>query len=144
MQVVSLYNNIYTLIADNESILYYLGVSNKSDYVEIAKKIQKRAKPQNLVDNIPIIAFYAPPGGLDRGNDAVYVAPFVFDIYTFDDVNTAHLIAEELTKMIDRELLPFCGVDSLESRFITAHESNVDIENVYCFTVVFEFSIIIQ
>ena len=143
MQVVNLYNNIFTLIVDNESILYYLGVGNEASYIEKARKIQKRAKPQNLVDNVPLIAFYAPPGGLDRGNDTVYVAPFVFDIYTFDDVNTAHKIAEELTRMIDRELLPFCGVDSLESRFVTAHESNVDIENVYCFTVVFEFSIIL-
>jgi hypothetical protein len=74
----------------------------------------------------------------------VYVAPFVFDIYTNDDVNTAHLIAEELSNMIDRQLLSFYGVDSLESKFITAHESNVDIENVYCFTVAFEFSIVIQ
>ena len=143
MQVVNLYNNIFTLIVDNESILYYLGVGNEASDIEKARKIQKRAKPQSLVDNVPLIAFYAPPGGLDRGNDTVYVAPFVFDIYTFDDVDTAHKIAEELTRMIDRELLPFWEVDSLESRFVTAHESNVDIENVYCFTVVFEFSIIL-
>jgi len=144
MQVVNLYNNIYTLITENETILYYLGMGGNPSNLEKAKKVQKRAKPQSLVDNVPLIAFYAPPGGLDKGNDTVYVAPFVFDIYTNDDVNTAHLIAEELSNMIDRQLLSFYGVDSLESKFITAHESNVDIENVYCFTVAFEFSIVIQ
>mgnify|MGYP001228260881 CR=1 FL=1 len=143
MQVVNLYNNIYTLITSNDNILYYLGMGDNPSNLEKAKKVQKRAKPQNLVDNVPLVAFYAPPGGLDRGNSIVYVAPFVFDIYTNDDVNTAHLIAEELTNMIDRQLLPFIGVDSFESRFITAHESSVDIENVYCFTVVFEFSILL-
>jgi hypothetical protein len=143
MQVVNLYNNIYALITNNKNILYYLGMGDNPNNLEKAKKVQKRAKPQNLVDNIPLLAFYAPPGGLDRGNDSVYVAPFVFDIYTNDDVNTAHLIAEELTKVIDRKLLPFNGVDSFESRFITAHESSVDVENVYCFTIVFEFSILL-
>lgn len=143
MQVVNLYNNIYALITENKNILYYLGMRDNSNDLEKAKKVQKRAKPQNLVDNIPLIAFYAPPGWLDKGNDNVYVAPFVFDIYTNDDVNTAHLIAEELTNMIDRQLLSFIGVDSFESRFITAHESSVDIENVYCFTVAFEFSILL-
>lgn len=143
MQVVNLYNNIYTLITKNKNILYYLGMGNEPNKLEKAKKVQKRAKPQNLVDNIPLLAFYAPPGGLDRGNDSVYVAPFVFDIYTNDDVDKAHLIAEELTNMIDRQLLSFKGVDSFESRFITAHESSVDVENVYCFTIVFEFSILL-
>lgn len=148
MKIIKLYDNIYNLIATNDTILYYLGVgSDPSDpekvKLEKAKKIQRRAKPQNLIDNVPLIAFYAPPGGLDRENDTVYVAPFVFNIFTFDDVDTAHLIAEELTKAIDKELLPFCGVDSLESRLITAHESSVDEENIYCFTVVFEFSILL-
>lgn len=143
MQVVNLYNNIYTLIVSNNNILYYLGMGSDSNDLEKAKKIQKRAKPQTLVDNVPLIAFYAPPGSLDRNNDTVYVAPFVFNIFTFDDVDCAHRIAEELASMFDKKLLPFCGMENLESRFITAHESSVDEENIYCFTVVFEFSILI-
>lgn len=143
MKIIKLYDNIYNLIATNETILYYLGMGSNPSNLEKAKKIQRRAKPQNLIDNVPLIAFYAPPGGLDRDNDAVYVAPFVFNIFTSDDVDSAHLIAEELTSLIDKELLPFCGIDSLESRLITAHESSVDAENIYCFTVVFEFSILL-
>ncbi len=143
MQLITLYDNIYYLIAGNKNILYYLGMGSDPSNLEKAKKIQRRAKPQNLIDNVPLIAFYAPSGGLDRGNDAVYVAPFVFNIFTFDDVDIAHLIAGELTKAIDKELLTFYGVDSLESRLITAHESSVDEENIYCFTVVFEFSILL-
>lgn len=143
MKIIKLYDNIYNLIATNETILYYLGMGSNPSNLEKAKKIQRRAKPQNLIDNVPLIAFYAPPGGLDRENDTVYVAPFVFNIFTFDDVDTAHLIAEELTRLIDKKLLPFCGIDSLGSRLITAHESSVDEENIYCFTVVFEFSILL-
>jgi len=143
MKVITLYDNIYKLIANNKNILYYLGMGSDPSNLEKAKKIQRRAKPQNLIDNVPLIAFYAPPGGLDKGNDEVYVAPFVFNIFTFDDVDTAHRIAEELTKAIDKKLLPFCGVDTLESRLITAHESSVKEENIYCFTVVFEFSILL-
>lgn len=143
MKIIKLYDNIYNLIATNETILYYLGMGSNPSNLEKAKKIQRRAKPQNLIDNVPLIAFYAPPGGLDRENDAVYVAPFVFNIFTSDDVDSAHLIAEELARLIDKKLLPFCGIDSLESRLITAHESSVDEENIYCFTVVFEFSILL-
>lgn len=143
MKIIKLYDNIYNLIATNETILYYLGMGSNPSNLEKAKKIQRRAKPQNLIDNVPLIAFYAPPGGLDRENDTVYVAPFVFNIFTFDDVDSAHLIAKELTRLIDKKLLPFRGIDSLESRLITAHESSVDEENIYCFTVVFEFSILL-
>ena len=143
MKIIKLYDNIYNLIATNETILYYLGMGSNPSNLEKAKKIQRRAKPQNLIDNVPLIAFYAPPGGLDRENDTVYVAPFVFNIFTFDDVDSAHLIAKELTRLIDKKLLPFYGIDSLESRLITAHESSVDEENIYCFTVVFEFSILL-
>ena len=141
--VVSLYNNIFTLISHNEKILYYLGMGSNATDLEKADKIQKRAKPQNLIDKVPLITFYTPEGGMDKSNDNVYVAPFVFDIYTNDDVNTAHLIADELTIMFNKQLLPFYGVDSFESVFVTAHESSVDIDNVYCFTTVFEFSVLL-
>lgn len=144
MPIIELYDNIYKLIASNEKILYYLGIDDKSNNLMKAKKIQRRAKPQQLIDNVPLISFYALPGGLDRENDAVYVAPFVFNIFTVDDVDTAHLIAEELIKVINKQLLPFYGIENLESKLITAHESLVDAENVYCFTLTFEFSIVLQ
>jgi len=143
MQIINLYDNIYKLIANNQKILYYLGMSSDASHLDKAKKIQRRAKPQDLIDNVPLISYYALPGGVDKRNDIVYVAPFVFNIFTFNDVDAAHSIAEELTDTIDKKLLSFEGVENLESRLITAHESGVDEEDIYCFTVVFEFSVII-
>lgn len=141
MNVVALYNNIYSVLADDVELLNLLGLESTSNFLAKAKKFQKRAKPPNLVDNIPLISFYAPPGGADRNNFEVYRAPFIFNAYTNDDVNKAHLIAERLSKLFHNENLPFCGLDSFESRMITSHESSVDVDNVYCFTMVIEFSI---
>lgn len=63
MKVIKLYDNIYNLIAAHDTILYYLGMGSNPSNLEKAKKIQRRAKPQNLIDNVPLISFYAPPGG---------------------------------------------------------------------------------
>ena len=141
MNVVGLYNNVYTALIEDTELLTLLGLSNTSSFLEKAKKLQKRAKPPNLISNVPLIAFYAPPGSVDRGNYEVYVAPIVFNIYTNDDVNKAHQVATRLSQIFHNENLPFCGMDSFESKMVTSYESSVDIENVYCFTVVIEFSI---
>lgn len=146
MLVVNLYNNIFRMLSNDEIVLSYLQIGEDVDdlLVEKAKKIQKRSKPQEVTDNIPLIAFYAPPGRLDTENYLVYNAPFVFDIYTYDDVDTAHKLAGRLSELFDRKLLSFSGVENFSSRFLTAYESSVDLENVYCFTAVFEFSAVLN
>lgn len=141
MNVVGLYNNIYSVLTSNEEIKELLNIAGEMDFLVLAKKVQKRAKPPNLIDNVPLIAFYAPPGGTDRGNYEVYRAPIVFNVYTNDDVNKAQLVATEISRIFHNENLPFCGLESFQSRLITSHESSVDVENIYCFTVVIEFSI---
>lgn len=141
MNVVGLYNNIYTVLTSNKELMELLEVGDSTDFLELAKKVQKRAKPPNLIENVPLIAFYTPTGGVDRGNSEVYRAPFAFNVYTNDDVNKAQLVATEITKIFHNENLPFCGLESFQSRLITSHESGVDVENIYCFTVVIEFSI---
>lgn len=141
MNVVGLYNNIYLVISEDERLLELVDIKDRGNLVEKAKKFQKRAKPPNLISNVPLIAFYAPPGGSDPINSEVYLAPFVFNIYTHDDVNKAHLIANRLSEIFHNENLPFCGLESFHSKLITTHESGVDMSNVYCFTVVIEFSI---
>lgn len=141
MNVVGLYNNIYTALTNEPKLIGLLGVEDSNDYLELAKKIQKRAKPPNLINNVPLVAFFAPPGETDSGNYEVYNAPIIFNIYTNDDVNKAHQIATTLTEMFHNENLPFCGLESFQSRLITSHESSVDVDNIYCFTVVIRFSI---
>lgn len=144
MVVVNLYDNIYKMLVNSKDVLNYLGLEENATLLEKAKKVQKRARPQNLVNNIPLIAFYAPPGGkVDRGNYKVYNTPIVFDIYTPDDVDLAQKISSCLVDLFNGQLHPFCGVESYETEFLTAHESSVDISNVYCFTTVIQFSVTI-
>jgi len=142
LAIIDLYNSIYRILANDPDILNYLGIGVGADNLTKAKKIQKRSKPQDLANNLPLITFYAPPGR--RDNSAVYVTPFVFDIYTNDDVPTAHKIAQRIIDLFDGQLHPMVGVESMESYFITGHESQTDLQNTYCFTVVIEFSVSIK
>jgi len=142
MDVVDLYNNIYRVLANDEAVLNYLGVGVSASALTKAKHLQKRAKPQNIVDNLPLIAFYAPPGGgRERGNELVYNAPFVFDIYTNDDVNLAHQIAKRIIDLFEGKLMPFMGMENFESKFVTGYESDSGMQNAYCFTVVMQMSV---
>lgn len=145
MPVVNLYNSIYRVLANDQDVLFYLGIDQIEDKAEAllarAEKIQKRAKPQDLIERLPLIAFYAPPGEIDRGNQEVYVTPVVFDVYTRDDVDRAQRISSRIVDLLHRKIIPVEGVDSFETRFLTAHESSTDLANTYCFTTVLEFSI---
>lgn len=141
MQVVSLYNGIYALLAGNEDILESLGLSSSSSLVEKALHIQKRSKPQNLADNLPLIAFYTPSGGREGRNDNVYVATFTFDVYTPDDVDLAQTIGLQIANLFDDEISVFDDVENFSCRWLTSFESGVDMPNTYCFTTVLELSI---
>lgn len=141
MSVVNLYNGIYKVLANDKTVLSYLGISGASATpLEKAKHIQKRHKPQNLVENMPLITFYAPPGSRAGENLLVYSTNFVFDIYTSDNVDLAQKIGERLVQMFDGEINPMTGIETYESLLVTMHETATDMANSYCFTVVVNFS----
>lgn len=144
MSVVSLYNGIYKVLANDDTVLNYLGIGASASYLEKAKHIQKRAKPQNVAESLPIIAFYSLPGKREGQNLLVYTTNFVFDIYTNDDVNLAHQIADRIAALFDGEIHPMMGIESYESLVVTMHESDSDLPNTYCFTVVIEFSMSLE
>lgn len=135
MSVVNLYNNIWRILANDNDILTFMNLVG-ADNLTKAKRIQKRARPQNIIDNLPLITFYTPDGNLEVRNSFVYGAMFVFDIYTSDDVELAHNIAQRIIDLFDREIHPMNGLESFESKFIRAYESNSNLANTYCFTVV--------
>lgn len=145
MGVVNLYNGIFRVLANDEEVLNYLGIDNSMTESQKdlwkSHSIQKRSKPKDLKKNIPLIAFYAPPGGRDSQNDAVYTTPFIFDTYTEGDVDKAHKIAQRIIDIFDGDILSMMGVESFESLFLTGHESDTDIPDGYCFTVVIRFSV---
>ena len=141
MAVVDLYNGIYRVLANDEEVLNYLGIGVSADNLTKARHIQKRAKPQDLAENMPLIAFYAPPGSRSHTNDLVYETLFIFDIYTNDDVDLAQRLGDRIEKLFDGVIHPMMGIESFESRFESAHESSTDLANTYCWTVVIGFSI---
>lgn len=141
MPVVDLYNGIYQVLSNDLIVLSYLGIGEDASPLEKAEKIQKRSEPQNLSDNLPIIAFYAPPGRRLESNFAVYTTDFVFDIYTNDDVDTAQRLGDRIFKLFHGKIQPMNNVITFESQHVTSHESKSDLPNTYCFTVVINFSI---
>jgi hypothetical protein len=141
MAVVNLYNGIYRVLANDETVLNYLGIGSTASNLDKAKKIQKRATPQNPSDNMPLIAFFANPGRREGSNLLVYNTNFVFDIYTNDDVNLAQRIGDRLVELFEGEIHPLMGVENFESLLVSMHESESDLPNSYCFTVVINFSI---
>lgn len=141
MAIVNLYNGIYKTLSNDETILYYLGLKKDSSALDKAKKIQKRSKPTDIVDNLPLIAFYTLPGRREVKNLSVYQTSFVFDVYTADDVDLSHRITQRLIELFEGQLVPFENNTTFESMFLTAGEGETDLDNTYCFSTVFGFSI---
>lgn len=140
MSIIKVYDGVYQSLAGDLDILNFLELDEDSTPLDKALHIQKRANPQNLTDNIPVIAFYTPGGDRDSGNDSVFESVFMFDIYTYDDVEQAQLIAERIINLFNGVIPNFPGVVNFEGNFVDGHESAADLTNVYCFSVVMSFS----
>jgi hypothetical protein len=149
VSVLNLYNGIYQILATDSVFLGFLGVntvvagSNTTEKIALAKAkhIQKRSMPQNIADNIPIVAFYTTGGGRESENNAVFNSTFIFDVYTADDVEKAHAMSNRILELFNEQLSPFMGVENFASTFIDGHESVVNLANIYCFTTSINMSI---
>ena len=139
LTIINLYNGIYKLITNDTAILEYVGLSVDATFSQKGPKFQKQSKPQQLANNVPLIAFYTPGGSVDYVNLDVFRPVFFFDIYTPDNVNLAHQIAERLCELLTG-CLNFSGVGGSSATVLDAHESDSNLENVYCFTVEVAFS----
>lgn len=143
--IVDLYNSIYLTLSQDDGVLNLLGLNANSSALDKAKKIQKRARPSDLaISNMPLITFFAPPGRRDAGNMTVYNVGIIFDIYTNDDVNKAQRLADRIYDLFNQETPELLNLENFECYVVSEHESATDLENVYCFTVVVEFSIVID
>jgi hypothetical protein len=138
MIITQLYDEIYRALARDSAFMDLMGLTS-ADNITIAKKIQKRRKPQNIIDNMPIVSFYSPGGAKDRENDLVFGSVFVFDVYTNDDVELAQNISSVICKIFNKQLLSFAGIESFESMFADQSESLTDFPNTYCFTTLIVF-----
>ncbi len=143
--VIELYNNIYVALSNDPRILELLGIRSEDSPEDLllakALKIQRRKKPQNLTENIPLLCFFTPGGRRDANNDFVYNGVFIFDVYTRDNVPQAHQITARLRELFSDEIPAFKGLTTLRSRWEDSFESEVDLEDVYCFTSVYTFPV---
>jgi hypothetical protein len=138
MIITQLYDEVYRALTRDTDLMALMGLGTATS-IEVAKKIQKRRKPQDIVANMPLISFYSPGGAKDHNNDLVFGSVFVFDVYTNDDVELAQDISARLCKMFNKELLPLVGIESFESVFADQSESLTDLPNTYCFTTLIVF-----
>lgn len=139
LTIINLYNGIYKLLSNDPDLLNYLGLTEDATYSQKGPKFQKQSKPQQPAGNVPLIAFYTPGGSVDYVNLDVFCPIFIFDIYTRDNVNLAHQIAERLCVLLTG-CLNFTGVGGSSAIIVDAHESNSNLDNIYCFTVEASFS----
>jgi len=144
MTVVNLSNGIYKTLAKDGVVLNYLGIGPTATSLMKAKRIQKRSKPTSLIENLPLITFFLPPGRRGGNNMDVYSTQAQFDIYTKDDVDLAQKLGSRIIELFEGEIPPMDGVTTFESLFVSAHETPSDLANTYCFTVVVQFSIEIE
>lgn len=140
MSIINMYDGIYGTVANDVTVLDLLEIGEAATPLEKALHIQRRSKPQNLADNIPLVTFYTPGGGREANNDRVYNALFFFDIYTHDDVEKAMQIAARLLELFDGTIPVYSNISTMQCEFEDGHESEVDLQNTYCFTVIFTFS----
>lgn len=141
MSVVALYNNIYRVIANDAELLTLIGIEANAANLEKSKRIQKRSKPQELLERLPLISFYSTGGDRERENESVFNPSFTFDVYTSDDVDTAHRVAQRIINLFEGKINPFMGVENFEAKFVDAYESGVNAPNIYCFTTELLFSV---
>ena len=138
MSISDLYNGIYSVLSNDATVLSYLGITDE-DELGKANHIQKRAKPQGLDKNMPLITFYAISGYRENSNSEAYVTNFVFAIYTEDDIELAHKIAQRIIDLFEGEFIPFNNMVNFQPLFTSAAETESDSPNIYSFSVVIQF-----
>lgn len=131
VNISDIYACIHQTLRNDPEIQSMLGLTPSSTLEEMATKIQKRKKPQNLVqDNLPMISFYKNPGV--RGHNYLEYRFIVdFDIYTQDDVELATNIADRIAELFDEKFLPLSKGSVFRGQYVTSAEDDTDLENTY-------------
>jgi hypothetical protein len=140
MQITQLYDEIYRAITNDDGIMELMGLLGESA-LNKAKRVQKRRQPMNLADSDTILTFYTLGGRRQGSNDYVFNIPYIFDVYTKDDIELAQDISGKLLLLFDSKISNFKGLSTFETKFENQFESIVDLDNRYCFTTILVFSL---
>lgn len=137
--IVSIYNSLYSILSHDQEILNYLQLGSSPTALQLAKKIVKQSRPQEVLNLMPLVTFYNMPSRRQRTNFLVYDAVFHFDIYTGNDVNTAHLIAQRIFELLeDRIVLTTDDTETLTNWFVDSYEFVSGFQNVYSYRSIFQ------
>lgn len=139
LYISDVYATIHKALREDPVIRKLMGFDDTTDNVEMAVRIQKRMKPVNVVDNLPIITFYKLPG--QRGvNHLEYVTVYDFDIYTGDDVELAVDLADRINYLFDNKYLNIPKGSTFKAQYVTSAEDDTDLENTYKYFTQIEFT----
>lgn len=140
LRISDIYACIHKTLRNDAEIRRLMGFNDSTDSVEYATRIQKRAKPVELVeDNFPLITFYKLPGSREV-NHLSYVTVFNFDIYTNDDVELAIDIADRIGYLFEDKYLNVPNISSFKGQYVTSAEDTTDLPNTFKYRVQIEFT----
>lgn len=140
MGSVALYRGIIKSLLGSTEFMNLMGLSN-ADAETKSIRIQRRRKPQNILKNLPLVAYYTPDGSKDTDNVDVYCPTFVFDIYTNDNVELAQNIGELIKGLFADKLVGMSNITSYSSNFECEFESDAGLDFCYCWTIVMTFRV---
>lgn len=140
-----IYEALYVTLRNDTELQELLGIPNtgdlEADELAAMNKIQKRRYPVEVIESLPMIAFYKIPSPADAGNDQVYDALFLFDVYTNNDVNLNMRITDRLYHMFEGEFLLAEGLTTFKSRWLDGSEFETDHPDLYGFSNIIKVSV---
>ncbi|MFF2889451.1 hypothetical protein [Paenibacillus sp. NPDC057967] len=142
INISDVYAYIHTTLRHDPRILELLGVAADATLEDLATRIQKRKKPQDVVQhNLPLISFYKNPGV--RGENYLEYRFIVdFDIYTQDDVEVAIHIADRIAQLFDDKFMSgIKGGSVFKGQYTTSAEDDTDLANTYKYFTQIGFTI---
>lgn len=142
INISDVYAYIHTTLREDPEILALLGWATGASLEQLATRIQKRKKPQELVQhNLPLISFYKNAG--HRGENYLEYRFIVdFDIYTQDDVELALNISDRITQLFDDQYMKGLRKGSVfKGEYVTSAEDDTDLTNTYKYFTQIGFTI---
>lgn len=145
LNISDVYAFIHKTLREDPVLQDLMGFTPSTTLEEMAMRIQKRRKPQNLVEeNLPLISFYKNPGMRGGDNYLEYRTHFDFDIYTQDDVELAIQIADRISELFDDEYVGLKKGSYFKGEYLTSAEDNTDLENIYKYFTQIRYTLVIE
>lgn len=146
LKLSDVYATLHGMLRNDPEIRKLMGFDDTTTMVEMAKRIQKRRVPVEVIEEsqLPMVTFYKLPGHREPTNYLSYVTMFDFDIYTENDVEVALDIADRISELLNEQYLPMCKGSSLKCRYVTSAEDKSGAKDVYKYYVEIALNLIME